>query len=344
LKRDLIPDYSVNLMWVNRSFQPSQNWLFPAANEQILNEKYLNSILAWARSIQGGIVQVWYDSALTSGEALQNTKKSLEDRACGDDQLSGIVLKDVREVPLVREHPRVFSSQMNVYFRVDLLRAIAAFHEVSSNPRSYFVYGDFDMEPLTREELFDPETVQNLKSVGIVVAKWGDEGVENGFQIVSGAKPHLLEAMKLAVIDLNLERAERFLKGKLYVPRLRKAFSPREAWMASDGQDQWKNAGAAIAQMVYESYSNLYRYFYHLENLGSLKVLSVSKNQGDPTQEEDYEKEKHGLIPFGVETSRIIEDTFKFDAVDPSLKLDRYGFPPVPAKKVKLPNTLGVYF
>jgi hypothetical protein len=199
----------------------------------------------------------------------------------------------------------------------------------------HFVYADFDMEPLSEEQLFDSQTLHDLDKVGIVMAKWGDaEGVENGFQILSRKQPHLLEALRWAVIDLNIARAHRFLNNQLYIPRFQKVFSARQALLAPNSNQVWKEAGAAIAQMVYESYGLMFKYFYCLEKLGSLKVLS---------SDEEYEKEKHGLIPFGVETSRVLNSSLKFESIHPSLRVDRFGFPPIPAKRVKLPSSLGAF-
>lgn len=143
---------------------------------------------------------------MAHSEAIERSRIALESALEGT--LHGkIQFKDVRSIDIVNLNPRVFSENVPVYFRVDLLRAIAADHILKSKETEYFVYGDIDMEPLSANELFDKRTVNFLKDFGFVMAKGGHLGFENGFQILSGHHPRFLDSHRKVIVDLSLEMA-----------------------------------------------------------------------------------------------------------------------------------------
>lgn len=210
-------DYTINLMWINRKLNETQQYIYPASNEKELSKKFLNYIFKWASVNQSSIVYLWFDSALTPPTAIKNTEKLITEYIKKHQEIAPIILRDVRKLPYVKTNPEVFSDKIPIFFRVDLLRVIAQVHDISVGITPYFVYSDIDINPLAQEEIFDKETTQKLQTFGIVMMYhpiW--QGFENGFSIVSNNNAHLLKAMTYTLIDLNIQRAYNALQDKFY--------------------------------------------------------------------------------------------------------------------------------
>lgn len=209
--------YTVNLMWINRKLNVHQQFLYPASTEQMLHKKFLRHIFKWAKASQGGEVHLWYDGEHTPKQALLATQRIIQNYLEKSPAIAPIILRNIRTLRYVQQHPRIFSDKTPIYFRVDLLRVIAQVQDIETGVTPYFVYGDLDMKPLTKKELFTQKTMLLLKRFGLVMAYcplWF--GFENGFQIVSNHNPNMLEAMKFALIELNIKRAYNALENKLY--------------------------------------------------------------------------------------------------------------------------------
>jgi len=294
--------YSINLMWINREKNLNQPYIHSSKDEESLNKNFLDHIFKWAVANKGSVVNVWFDGALIAAEAIANTQQSIEKRkkSFAQDTMAQICLRDVRTIPKVTENSDVFSEKIPVYFRVDLLRVIIALHELANdkNPTSW-VYGDLDMEPLSAEELFDSETLQNLKQYGIVMAANAKDYFENGFQIISNENEHLLEAISLVLIDVNIQRACNALSGKFFDSRY---YLPMQA----------------LQEIVYRSYDVMFKYFSSLEGHEKLQVLRKS----NPVVYDDYDKGRDGLKPFGlrhmhnfdVQTKFLTNNSLRFPA------------------------------
>ena len=210
--------YTVNLMWINRKFDPNQQYIYPACSEEQLMKKLLQPVYKWALVTQGGVIQLWFDSLLTPKKAVQKTVQLLQGYVAEHPELAPILFRDVRELPIVQQHPIIFSDKLPIFFRVDLLRVIAQVHDVSTGVTPYFVYADLDIKPLSREELFDEEAMQNLKTFGLVLAYCPKfAGFENNFQMLSCHNKKMLEAMNYLLIELNIQRAYNALKDTFYV-------------------------------------------------------------------------------------------------------------------------------
>lgn len=150
---------------------------------------------------------------MISPAAVENTRVLIEAHAQQHTEMAPIVLRDVRTIPKVTQHPKVFSEWVPVYFRVDLLRPIIAMHILSNHETNCFVYGDLDMEPLSQEQLFDQDTVYKLERHGFVLAGYRCL-VENGFQMISNSNRLLFEAMEWVLVELNIQRAYNALQGR----------------------------------------------------------------------------------------------------------------------------------
>lgn len=298
-------NYSVNCMWIYRSPEPDHEYIFPN-NKQ---ENFFKKISEWANI--NDKVNIWYDGNLASPKQIQNTQKYLNDKGLNVK----INLKNIRDLAYVQQSPEVFSankiggntyeSYLPVYFRVDLARAIAALETVKTGEK--FVYFDMDMEPMSKEKLFDPDTLYNLEHFGIVMAHYGALGFENGFQIVSDQVPELLKAMDFAIINLNIARAKNALQH---------GFFPNVANI-DDGMKP-------LQQIVYNSYPDMFNLSYLYQGLLSLKFNGHS-----------YDKNQDGfepLRPFYKNGSLEVKD------IKPFIQM-RKGTLIYPTKEVDLPPT-----
>jgi hypothetical protein len=204
--------YSINLMWINKTrMSEDQEFLFgkgSTSEEKGLDfhETFILPVSAWAKANPGSSINIWIDSEMATAHAVERSKAALNAALEGTSH-GTIQFRDVREMGIVRENPRAFTEEIPVYFRVDLLRAIAADYTLTRKETKFFVYGDIDMEPLSRDELFDKRTVDFLDDLGFVMAKGGFLGFENGFQILNGEHPLLMDAHRKVIIDLSIDMA-----------------------------------------------------------------------------------------------------------------------------------------
>ena len=271
----------INFIWVNKAvLDPDQEYIFP--KDWIEKEKPFEAIFAWAKVSQGGSINLWYDSALNTQQAVENTRRLIEENAQTNPGLALISLRDVREIPILTEHPRVFSDEAPVYFRADLLRPVVALYLFAKDETDIFVYSDLDVKPMTVEELFDLETIKKLNKYGIVLCSSRDCGTcswyENGFQIICGNKENLLEAMDYMLVQLNCGM---FYHGRPNFLRQR------------------------LTEIVFKSYRLMFAYFYHLEGYGKLMVSPVGCDE-----EVEYDKVKHELS--GFFDLRCFDNTYSF--------------------------------
>lgn len=305
---------TMNLFWINKKLDENQRYIYPSKDEQALFNDFLKNIFMWAEGLDKNIpVHVWFDSQLTPKAAVVNTQALIDKYMKFRAQKAPIILQDIRDLPEVIQHPEVFSDKTPVYFRVDLLRVIAAYNTITTHNTSNFVYADLDMEPLPQKDLFDDETKQNLKQYGMILAKAHGMKYENGFFILSRHNNNMLEAVKFALIDLNIQRAYNALNDDFYNP--------------SNRRD--RTAMKPLQQIVYDSYGNMFKYFFHLSGEGVVKVYDNSTGNWSLVP---YDKEANGLKPFGLKHLKYLE----FEGKSSRVLGERWA-PRGPTKKVKLP-------
>ena len=125
---------TMNLFWINKKLDENQRYIYPSNDEQALYNDFLKNIFMWAEGLDKNIpVHVWFDSQLTPKAAVVNTQALIDKYMKFRAQKVPIILQDIRDLPEVIQHPEVFSDKTPVYFRVDLLRVIAAHHTITSH-------------------------------------------------------------------------------------------------------------------------------------------------------------------------------------------------------------------
>jgi hypothetical protein len=314
--------YSIHLMWINKEWSDSK-FVFPFDRGQ----EFIKQIKLWKRLNPEANLIFWYDGAFVKNGSVEVTLK------CFDS--GEITMRDVRELEIVKSNPDVFSEKINVYFRADLLRIIVAYTELSVPQASWFVYADIDIAPIAKEIMFDNSTQKHLDQYGFELVEWSS-GFENSFQIFGNSKPSVIEAIKFAIIDLNLSKIKNLLAGNFYVKSLGKSIS----LLKITDENERRRVERFISQMVYESYAGMFMYFFQLENLA---LLTFQDEKSKSVKE--YSRDAHGLSPFGDRTLRLEFFPFKLSPLPgrEALDLDEYGFLPIPLKKMRIPSSQGVW-
>lgn len=301
LQRNYPKEYTINLMWINKKPDINQNFIYPAKDETELKQNFINKILKWAQKNQESKIVLWFDSQMISKNAIDNTRTIIDQEfAKYRNKIAKVELRDIRDLSYVKKYPEVFSADIPLYFRVDLLRVIAAYCSILADKNLCFVYSDIDIEPLSKRQLFDRATLNNLSQYGIVMAnQYNLYGFENSFQITT-YNENLFKAIKSILIKLNILRAYNFLKA------------PKD--------DRWKLRCSFFQEVVYKSYYLMFVYFYSLKGLGVLKLDGADHN---------YDKNSDGLEPFVY----LFTMGYTFIPNDPQLKFV------MPKKDIEIPST-----
>lgn len=248
------PVYSLNFMWINKQRKEEQKTLAPEA----INKNLVSNLVGWTGvNPDAQSINLWYDSVMTTPEQLENTKKEISSY-----QLSygpAITLKDIRDLQEVKDNPEVFSTKAPVFFRVDLLRVIAAYdtliHTDKKRPTA-FVYADLDVPPVPQKKLFDIVDMANLRRYGIVMAKGNTKSggyYENSFQMIAN-KEKALMALQTALIKPCIKYAYKKIAQHVFSKEL--PYHP-----------------LFDTERVWRKYKDTFRYLYVLKRLGTLSIV-----------------------------------------------------------------------
>ncbi len=244
--------FSINLFWINKEISLDEEYIFPLKKKT----EIIATLIDWAiKNPQFTVIQLWYDKTLVSQQAIDNTLELVN--SCSEDNnlTTPIILKDVGSLLLVQEHEEILNTMLPVYFRIDLLRLIAIYHEIVTEGVLYAMYADLDMPAITHESLYDAETMFLLEKYGTVLTgiyKFGySEGriaYENNFQILSSHSKIFLDVMKTILIDSNIKKISGIIDQM------------REASKSYDGLSNLDlNRMSVLEQEVFTSYREAFK-------------------------------------------------------------------------------------
>ncbi len=215
--------YAINLMWIHgikyATYQEGEintnPYIYRLANKDesyegknartLFEEDVVSSVLGWAEKNPGAVVVFWYDGRFITSEALAATQSML----CAEK--SNVKMRDIWELPLVKEQEGIFAPRTLVYFRTDLLRPIIQLHQIEIEKFQYSICSDLDIGTMCRDEIFDEDTVQNLEKYGVTFAAAAEAktifimgGHENYFSIVSSNNRMMCQALRDAVVRRSI--------------------------------------------------------------------------------------------------------------------------------------------
>lgn len=228
--------YAVNFMWINSETNLKNSYVFSPIRAKEVQEKnwdveverYLES---WIMQNPQADINLWYDLNAVTPQQIKNTEELFAVLTTKAKREKPIFLKNIHELPVVRNHPDVFSKAVPIYLRVDLLRIIAGLDYVNScsDDMCVYIYVDLDKGmikppsefattneaylpsnmPVSKNELLDPETLKSIEEKGLVMQ--GSEGrAENNFIMLSNKNKNMMQALQTIVVDSNLLKIRQF--------------------------------------------------------------------------------------------------------------------------------------
>ena len=230
--------YILNFIWINPSNQSDQLTVLP-------NTQSFEHLMKWARLHPKSLINLWFDSKFSNPAAIAKTHE-LINLNINKNKIAPIRLQDIRQLEVVQKNPAVFKSEIPIYFRVDLLRAIIFAHLLKKDHESCLVYSDLDIKPISQKKLFDRKTLALLKQNKFVMAKANSiAGFENAFQIFTYDQK-LIAAIDRTLIDFNIKRAQKFIAEFSEVKNKQSFFSTKAVC--------WKAQRANFQEIVFHSY------------------------------------------------------------------------------------------
>lgn len=171
-----------------------------------IKESFTYKISRWADIHPGARINLWYDSALVTQQAQQKTFEMM--KSISESRGVNLKLKDIRQLPIItteiKDSPNETKNSLHpgtqLYYRVDLLKALIADHMMSSAEEKYSVVLDIDVEPMTSQQMFDQRTLDYLSTNGYVFDR-GSGRFENSFFIFNKEKNDLQQIHREAIID-----------------------------------------------------------------------------------------------------------------------------------------------
>ncbi len=145
---------------------------------------------------------MWYDSALVTQRAQQNTSAMM--RSISQSRGVNLRLRDIRQLPLCRDE---IASSLHpgtqLYYRVDISKASIADYMISAPQEraKYCVVSDIDIAPMAPAQIFDQRTVDYLSSNGYVFNRVGLGNFENSFFVFNRERENLQRIHNEAIIQ-----------------------------------------------------------------------------------------------------------------------------------------------
>jgi hypothetical protein len=208
-------------MWINKNkLDDSRNFLFgrgdtPESQDNDFFARFVKPISEWAKSNPQSHINIWYDAEMVSEKIIQNTEAAVRQELSGNHAYNVIRSKNVREIAAICENRDVY-DRAEVYWRVDLLKLAIPIHLwKEENYARYCINVDLDVRFLTKDQIFDEPTKCLIDKFGFVMASGGCSHLqyENNFQILDGENPLLKKAIKLVILDKNIEKARNHILG-----------------------------------------------------------------------------------------------------------------------------------
>jgi hypothetical protein len=289
--RDIL-QYSINLMWINKKLIAERIYINDAKTESELSEQLLVPALKWAKANPSATVNLWYDSVHTSQESLKRTQEVLASLMAKEYKDSIVHLRDVREIPIVKDNPDAFSDYLPVYFRVDLLKAIIVVDAIERLGDDSAIFSDLEVgdwrtnkDRMSKEELFSPlnEDSSRFAKAGLILNKEISRNENQFIQLYNN--PAMIFAIQHAVINVNLTRAISALSLK-----------HKKRWLEED-------CVQSLATVVYPSIQVDVFAFYEAITSPEYRLTVRPDIVGKGTCNDTwvlYNPDEHGYTPFGL--------------------------------------------
>lgn len=129
-----------NFVYINKEpSQDSQTYVFDQMHKTSFLQ-FVEKLDLWKKMNQDCLFRLWTDKSLLREDIFLTSKKLLSEK--------GVRLHDLREIPLIKENPKVLDLDLHFYLRADYARAVVLDHEVRRGFTESF-YMDLDIVPMT---------------------------------------------------------------------------------------------------------------------------------------------------------------------------------------------------
>lgn len=192
-----------------------QEWKIERKKMKKIRKSFMYGLMEWAEANPGAQINLWYDSALVTERARQNTLEMLD--AISTSKKVNLQLRDIRRLPNIPpEIRKSLHPGTHVYYRVDILKALIADFMMSLST-DYCVISDVDVKPMTRDALFDQRTINFLSSKGYVCHRVKKVDFENSFFIFNSQHPTVQKTHRRFLIE-HMEEHIHSLRHKEFEP------------------------------------------------------------------------------------------------------------------------------
>jgi hypothetical protein len=289
--KDGASDYSINMLWINKSKNEKQ--AFICENEELaLKSKLLEPAKGWAKSNPEAKVNIWYDSKLYSSKAIKDTKDTLEtflkDNLSPEVLTLKISLKDINDMNIVKDNQNFFTEEIHVYFRIDLLKIIILWNSLANESEDAAIFADLNAgnrraEKMDKKELFDENSMEQLKDWGILMGTNFGRGENKFIQVINDE--YITETLRV-YINASLNAATFLFKEIQFKD--------------SDIKNQLYDTLIKLYNIPYIFTIKYIPLYYNLsKNLGGVKVINKHVIEDQEIQECLYNPEIHGYDLLG---------------------------------------------
>ena len=168
------------MMWINATLNQGDD-KFLSVMKKGFQEGYghkdalsfYHSITEWAKANPEATINLWYDSEYTTSFAVAEVQKMLL-------IFPNIHLCDIRTIPIVAMNPDVFSDQVPIYLRIDLLKTIIVVDAIERGRDDSAIFADIEVgdkrspdqtRRMDKNELFDAITLTQLNLHGLLMVE-----------------------------------------------------------------------------------------------------------------------------------------------------------------------------
>lgn len=165
-------------MWINRFMYCKPNFICNTQRIEDFTDLILSPVIKWAQANPSAEVNLWYDSATVNKQALKNTNEALrleldKIKAKQNIEVENIQLRDIRTTLIVQDNPDIFTDQLPLYFRIDLLKLIIIVNSIENENFDAAIFSDLEVgdlrkkgDRMNKSELFDTQTLTLLNKYG----------------------------------------------------------------------------------------------------------------------------------------------------------------------------------
>jgi len=165
-------------MWINAKRDPSSTYLYKNASKEETINLLLMPAIKWKKANPDAAVNLWYDGQFVTDDAIKNTENLLNELAQqeGINSTPKIRLRNIRDIPIVKQNPDAFSANYSIYFRVDILKLIILVHAIESDAHLSAAFSDLevgdrrqDKGRMSKDQLFNEVAMDILNKFGVLV-------------------------------------------------------------------------------------------------------------------------------------------------------------------------------